>query len=227
MATRPIPSDPERFDEAVDAFRKRVPMRDSEWRQLTQAERAYAFKVAEVAKADVIQDVFTAIDKAVEKGTTLDVFKEEVAGKLLSQWGGPRPGRLDTIFRTNVLGAYNEGRHAVFTAPAVKRARPYWRFDGVDDQRQSDICAAIDGTLLPADDPFWRTHTPGLHYNCRSTIIALSEEEAQEEGVDDEAPDAPAQDGFGAQPDTEGRDWEVDLSEYADEIAAELEERLK
>jgi SPP1 gp7 family putative phage head morphogenesis protein len=224
------PADPAEFKEAIEAFRKRVPMSDAEWETLTTGEREYAFKVAQVAQADVVTQVYEAIDRAVTKGTTFEAFKASVAESLETSWGGEKPGRLETIFRTNVLGAYNEGRHAIFTAPAVKRARPYWRFDGIEDARQSSICEALSkagGVLLPVDDPFWKSHVPPLHHNCRSTVVALSAEEAADEGVNDEAPDAEPDEGFGAAPGKEGLDWDPDLSVYPAAIADELGDRLK
>lgn len=135
MADLP-PADPDRFEEAIAAFRKRVPMTRKEWDDLNEAQREHAFMVSEVATADVVTDVCDAIDKAITEGSTLEDFKENVGDLLESSWGGPRPGRLDTIFRTNVQTAYNAGRHAIFSAPAVKKARPYLRFDGVEDDRQ-------------------------------------------------------------------------------------------
>jgi SPP1 gp7 family putative phage head morphogenesis protein len=229
MPKRPhgnIPADPKRFEEAIDAFRKRVPIRKDEWETLTRQEREYAFTVAEVAQADLVTDVYEAIDKAISAGTTLEEFKRDVGAKLEDAWGEPRAARVETIFRTNVLGAYNEGRHAILTAPAVKEARPYWRFDAVEDSRTSDICDELDGTILPADDPFWDSHTPPLHFQCRSVLTPLSEEEATDEGENDEAPDAEPDEGFGAAPSREGEDWEPDLSEYPEEIADELGDRL-
>jgi hypothetical protein len=115
----------------------------------------------------------------------------------------------------------------VISAPEVRRFRPFQRLDGIDDERQSDICDAVDGTILPADDPWWATHTPPLHHQCRSVVTPLSEEEAQGEGIDDEPPPLEPDEGFGAPPALDGPDWTPDLTEYPEEIRATLEERLK
>lgn len=218
--------DPDRFEEAIRAFRKRVPISEAEWERLTEAEREFAFKVSGAAQADLVNDVWEAIDRAIRDGTTLEDFKASVGDELEAAWGAADPSRLETIFRTNTMGAYNGGRHAILSHPEVRKARPYWRFDGVDDARQSEICAALDGTVRPADDPFWSAHTPPLHFNCRSVITPLSSEEAADEGIDDEAPDAEADDGFGAAP-TVGSDWEPDPSDYPPGIAEILRDRLR
>lgn len=224
-----VTDDPADFDEAVRAFRRRVPMPDWKWDALTEAEKEFAFKVSGAAQADLATQAWEAMDRAIKDGTTLDDFKKQVGGQLEAAWGKADPARLETIFRTNALGAYNAGRHEILNHPEVKKARPYWRFDGIDDDRQTEICEALDGTIRPADDPFWNTHTPPLHFNCRSVLVPLSQEEAEEEGIDEKSPEVDADDGFGKQPsgDEPGAGWEPDPKDYPGPIADVLEEKLQ
>jgi hypothetical protein len=158
-----VTPNPARFREAIAAFKKRVPMPAAEFRALEEAEREFAFTVSGVAQADLVSQVYEGIERAIRDGTTLEDFKADVGEALEQSWGGSAPARIETIFRTNVQKAYSEGRTAVFTAPAVKEARPYWRFETIDDDRRDEDCADCDGVILPADDPWWKTHTPPLH----------------------------------------------------------------
>ncbi len=224
--TSGIPADPNDFAEAIDKFRARVPMPKGEWEKLKSGQKEFATTVAEVATADMVAEVMKGIDRALASGTTFEEFKATAGETLVQHWGGDKPGRLETIFRTNLLTAYNGGRHAVISSPTVREFRPYSRFDGIDDDVQTEICDDCDQTILPADDPWWDTHTPLLHYNCRSVITPLSEEEALAEGIDDEPPPADADEGFGTPPAVDGPDWEPDLEDYPEEIRATLEERL-
>lgn len=223
----PVTPDPERFDEAANAFRRRIPITKDQWDELEAEEREFAFTVAGVAQADMVADVWEALDRSIEKGTTLEDFKAEVGQMLESQWGGEDAARVETIFRTNIQGAYMTGRYEVFSAPAVKEARPYFRFEIIDDDRVDDECADLEGTILAQDDAFWNTHTPPLHFNCRCSVTGLSEAEAQDEGIDAEAPESDhADEGFGARPSEEGEDWTPDIDKYPDPIAAELAQKL-
>lgn len=221
-----IPADPNEFTEAVEKFRARVPMKRGEWDKLKAGQKEFSFTVSEVTLANILTEVFEGLKTAIAKGTTFEEFKATIGATLENHWGGEKPGRIETIFRTNVLSAYNGGRHAIISAPEVKRFRPYRRFDGIDDDRQTDICDDCDGTILPADHPWWLTHTPGLHFNCRSVTTPLSEEEALAEGIDEPPPVHPAE-GFGAPPALDGPDWEPDITEYPEEVRATLEERLR
>lgn len=219
--------DPDHFEEAVRAFRRRVPMTDEEYRALEADARAQAFAVAGVTQARVVQELRDGLTRAIRDGTTLEDFKAEFGQRLASAWGGEDAARLETVFRTNILGAYNAGRTEIFSDPAVRESRPFIRFDAVGDGREGEDCAceALDGTVLPADDTFWKTHTPPLHYNCRCILVPLTPEEAGEEGVASKAPSVPESDeGFGRPADPEN--WEPDLSAFDRDIRAVLKDRL-
>lgn len=225
MSVAEPPADPDRYEEAVRALRRRVPMTDPEFRALEAEELKNAFWVAGVTEARAVQEIQDALVRAVEQGTTLDDFKADAGQRLAEAWGGEDAPRLETVFRTNVMGAYNAGRSEIFDDPDVQEARPYLRFDAVGDSRTSDICEAMDGKIYPADDPIWKTHTPPLHPNCRSIVTPLTAEEAGEEGVAKGRPDteaAPA-DGFGRPAE---REEEPDLDQFDDDIARVVREKL-
>jgi uncharacterized protein with gpF-like domain len=114
------------------------------------------------------------------------------------------------------------------TAPTVKKTRPFWRFDAIEDDRTSEICSGINGTILPVDDSFWSDHVPPLHFNCRSQLVPLDLEDVDDEGgADDEAPEIDADEGFGAAPTKEGEDWKPDPDDYPGPIGDELRSRLR
>jgi len=223
-----ITPDPVRFDEAIAAIRRRVPMTDDVWSQLQQEELEFAFTVADVAQLDLVVDVYEAIDRAVRDGTTLEDFKADVGDGLEEAWGEENPGRIEGIFRTNVMSSYNSGRHAA--AEQVKDERPYWRFDGPDDDRTSkDICAPIirAGVILPADSGWWRGHYPPLHVNCRHRVSSLTKEQAEEQGITESPPDVEVPAGFGIAPSAGGgSDWSPDPDDYPDELGDALDDRL-
>lgn len=219
------PPDLDRFEEAIRAFRRRVPMTDAQFAALTEAERAYAFKVAGLTQARQVQEVFDAIDRAIEHGTTLEDFRAEAGQTLAEAWGGDAAPRSERLFRTEVLRSYSEGREEIFSDPAVREAFPYTRFDAVGDNRsdECEICEPLDGTILRADDPFWATRQLPLHPNCRCQKTALDEDSAREEGVDTRPPKSePPPDGFGR-----GQDPDPDMDAFDPAIRSILRERLK
>jgi SPP1 gp7 family putative phage head morphogenesis protein len=217
-AGEPSP-DPSHFHDAVAAWRRKVPVTDAEWQTLDAASRQRAFTVAGVADVELLSDVWRALDVAIAKGTSFNEFKAAIGDKLDDAWGGEEPWRLETVFRTNVQTAYNAGRYAQQTAPAVLKRRPYWKFSAILDSRTSPICSPLNGTVLPASDPWWQTHQPPLHHGCRSTVIALTA--AQAGAVDDEGPEVAPADGFGEPPDLSA--WQPDLTQYPAPLRAAYE----
>lgn len=129
---------------------------------------------------------------------------------------------METIFRTNVQGAYNAGRHEV--AQAVKKERPYWRYQAIRDSRTSEMCEECDGTVMAADSAWFRTHYPPLHPNCRCIAVTLTEAQAKREGISARGPNVKPAAGFGLAPTGGGRsDWEPEPQDYPKEFADELE----
>jgi uncharacterized protein with gpF-like domain len=215
----PVTADPIKFEPAIRAFEKRVPITRDEWDKLDKSEREFAFTVSGATQADLVTQVYEAIDKAVETGSTFEEFKAgSFVDELYDAWGGESPSRLEMVFRTGVNQAYNDGREAVFRQPAVADLRPIWRYErgGGED---CDICDECEGVILPADDPWWNDHRPLMHPNCVCSFSALTKDEAAEEGYvaadDEDAPDVDAADGFG----DSDEEWSPDLSNYPDEIA--------
>ena len=202
--------------EAIAWFRARVSMTPDEYRALEDRARRKAFTVAGVMDLDLLNDTFKALDKAVAQGTTFETFVKDVGEKLEATWGKADSSRLQTIFSTNVQSAYSAGRWRQLTDPDVLAERPYHMYDAVLDGRTSELCKHLDGTTLPADDPFWETHTPPLHFNCRSGIISLTESQAAERGVTKTPPRAPAASGFGLVPDKS--EWQPQYAKYPQEL---------
>ena len=186
--------------EALEYWLRRIVVPRDLYGSLTAKAKEHAFAVAGVAKLDLVQEIFDSLFAAMNSGTSLEGWQEAIVQQIGEQWGGKTPSRLENIFRTNLIDAHNAGRHAIMSDPDALEDRPYWRFDAIDDHRTTDICAQCDGVILPADHPWWRTHYPSLHYQCRSTVTPLTEAQAHREGVTASPPMVRAMAGFGAPP---------------------------
>jgi SPP1 gp7 family putative phage head morphogenesis protein len=213
-----VSADPYRFDAASQWFKDRLPVPYDEWLLMSAEARAMSFRVAAVTQADLVSDIWRALDKAVSEGTTFEDFKADIGERLIANWGGEIPGRLETIFRTNVQSAYSAGRQAEMADPDIADTRPFRRFVATLDTRTSPVCRASHDTVLLASDPWWLTHTPPLHHRCRSCVITLTPEQAAEMGLTAAPTPMDASKGFG-NPLVE---WSPDLTTYPDPIASQL-----
>lgn len=169
------------FQEAVDSFAAKTALTPDEFAALAAEVGKYAgdqaFTVSRVMRADVIQDMHAEILKAIEEGQTLWEFREAIDEIMERRgWAGferleegervlTMPYRLDNIFRTNVQGAYNAGRHKQMKA--IAHRRPYWEYDAVNDSRTRRSHLAHDGKVYHHDHPFWDQWYPPNGYRCR------------------------------------------------------------
>lgn len=63
---------------------------------------------------------------------------------------------------------------------ADKSLFKYLRYNAVMDANTSTICRPLEGITLPVEDPFWDTHSPLNHYNCRCVFDKIDKYEAVE-----------------------------------------------
>ena len=200
-----VSADPLRFEEASKWFREKIPLTKEEWTTLQEDARRRGFFISGVTYLDLLADVWFYILEAIDKGVPYGEFAKAVGPKLAAAWGQPRPYHLENVFRTNIQSAYSAGRWKQLQDPAVRQSRPYWMFDAVLDSRTTTICKSRNGVVRPADDPWWKANWPPLHYQCRSGVRALTQEEATKRGISTELPEEPPLEGFGGAP-GEG-DW--------------------
>jgi SPP1 gp7 family putative phage head morphogenesis protein len=85
---------------------------------------------------------------------------------------------LETVFQTNVQGAYQNGKLEQMSDPAVLAVMDVWQYRTAGDARVRPAHAALDGFSALHDDPVWRRIYPPCGYNCRCTVIPLSRDEA-------------------------------------------------
>ena len=91
------------------------------------------------------------------------------------------PKRLETIYRTNMQGAYSAQRYQQMRDNADNR--PYWQYDAVNDNKTRPSHLAMDGVVYKYDDPFWDTFYPPNGFNCRCSVIAFSARDVKRLGL--------------------------------------------
>lgn len=205
---RPDPLAPE---EGIEWFRERVSIKKKDWVKLEQRMQEKAFTIAGVAQLDLIAKVHEQLVAAQKRGDSFEAFKKKVKDELYKAWGEERPWHVETIFRNANQRAYQAGRRAQLLEPDVLRYRPYLKAEPILDARTTEVCRRLEGVVLLASHPFWRTHWPPLHHNCRTSIRSLTLADAKEEGISKRAPRVKADAGFGG---VDPLEWKPDLKAY-------------
>ncbi len=187
-----LPEEPMTYEEATRYFQDKLEVTPKEFYALHAKYRSLAFTVSGYTAARVISEFHEELQRAIEEGTSMGDFKSHM-DDFLERKGLHKlhPIQAETIFRTNVQTAYNVGAYKEMTSPAVMAARPYWRYDAVEDSRTRPSHLAMNGRVFPADSPVWDTWYPPNGYKCRCSISTLSKRQVEQQGleVEEKIPD--------------------------------------
>ena len=153
----------------------------------TEAAQQRAFTVAGDIELDTIQRVRDTLAENIEKGTSLEGFRDELDDELRRSFMGP--AHLETVYRTNTQAAFRDGRQTLIVNPIIAAAFPYQAYFPIQDDRVRDSHSrleriGLDGTnIYRLDDPFWDYFTPPIHFNCRCAVNLMTLDAAAEAGV--------------------------------------------
>jgi SPP1 gp7 family putative phage head morphogenesis protein len=171
-------------EEAWRRFRKKLPMSKARFDQLFDEYKNAAFSIAGDFEEELIWEVKNELDRALQAGLTQKEFITNIE-QLFERMGITplKPYRIENIFRTNMMSAYNGGRWDMLQDKQVADYFPYFQYDAVNDSRTRPAHAAMDGHVARRDDPVWLTWWPPNGYQCRCTVRPVSRSEETEEKV--------------------------------------------
>ena len=168
---------------AADYIRGKAVADPANFGKLPDQLKQRAFTAAGIEQLDTLRKLRDIIAK-LPTGANWDEAKKEIAAEIspyVGDDGKAAKARAEHMLRTQGFQAYAVARHQEQTATA--KSHPYWMYETVGDSRVRAGHAALDGKVLRADDPWWKTHYPPWDWGCRCVVIALDEEDAQEIGI--------------------------------------------
>lgn len=180
-----------KFEEAAQYFGERLVLTPKQFYNLSDEYRSLAFTVGGYTKVQTLKKFHEEILRAIENGFTMEQFKNEMNTFLESKgYEGLTNFQADNIFRTNMQTAYQVGHYEQMTSPIVKKLRPYWQYDAVNDSHTRPSHLAMDGKVFPCDSPVWDTWYPPNGFRCRCAVQSLSKRQVEERGlkVEEEVP---------------------------------------
>ena len=203
-----------RYPEAFEYLRARGIEPSADFYDRVEAARKQAWTMSKLSDLEHIGRIKASLEKAIAEGMSFENWRKE---NLADLQGLPKSYQ-ETVFRTTVLSSYNAGRWAHFRDHAERR--PILRYTAINDSRTRPAHRALHGLMMPVDDPRWQTLAAPNGFNCRCTLMSLSERQAKGMGYTGTPQDIPTwTDGNGvehtAAPD---KGWnhspEYDLTDY-------------
>ncbi|MDD5539207.1 MAG: phage minor head protein [Candidatus Marinimicrobia bacterium] len=191
------------FSEQEKFFKEKLNIPTLKWDDLWKDQHAKGFMVAGAYRDDILADFREAVDKAIEKGTTLEEFRndfDDIVKKHGWTYNGSRNWRSEVIYSTNMRTSYAAGRWAQLTDPDQLKIMPYLTYKHGDSRVPRPEHLAWDGITLPANDPWWDTHyvPNGWGCKCRVTGATLKDYEKAKAAGKAEAPPSPIDSKTGA-----------------------------
>lgn len=228
------------FEEAKEYWKNKVPITRKEFDALEDDVKSIAFTVAGYTSLQILDDIHSALQKAIDEGLTLEDFRKD-ANSLLERRGykGMTPFQADNVFRTNIQTAFNVGRYKQMVDPETLTERPYWEYSSVNDDATRPTHRALHGKVYLADHPFWKTWYPPNGFRCRCMVRNRTKAEIEARGkkVSEDIPEMvtlpggiSAQQlipdlGFSKNPAEQA--WQPDLSKFTEDFKKAFEKRQK
>ena len=162
-----------RYPEAFEYLRARGVEPSAEFYARVEAARKQAWTMSKLSDLEHIGRIKASLEKAIAEGMSFENWRKE---NLADLQGLPKSYQ-ETVFRTAVQSSYNAGRWAHFRDHAERR--PILRYTAINDSRTRPAHRALHGLMMPVDDPRWQTLAPPGGFNCRCTLMSLSERQAK------------------------------------------------
>lgn len=172
----PLNFEPVPYEEAARIVAEKQIMSKAAFDALCDELKARAFVITGLEDLRAVQEIRDAIAE-LPRGAAWEDVKAQVIEKL--EAGGFSQGaaehRATLLLRHHGFAAYAQEQYRELQE--MKDVFPYWKYKTMGDEKVRSSHAALDGLILPADDPFWRDHYPPWEWNCRCMVVGVTEEQ--------------------------------------------------
>lgn len=161
------------YPDAADYLRARGVEPAAEFYARLETLRKEAWTLAKISDVEQIEQVKQSLIKALQEGKSFREWQQALTPEMLAL---PKHYQ-ETVFRTAVLSSYNGAKWTHFRAHAERR--PVLRYIAINDGRTRPAHRALHGLMMPVDDERWQQLAPPLGFNCRCTMVSLSDKQAK------------------------------------------------
>lgn len=218
-----------KFQEQIDYLKQKTNLPTQSYKDITSRQHDRAFVVAGAMKADLLNDLHDAVNKAVADGQSFQQFQDsfdDIIGKhgwLNDEDDKYKAWRAKMIYQTNLKTSHAAGRYKQMTSPEMVKLRPYWRYRHNTIENPRIQHEKWNNLVLPVDAAFWRINFPPNGYGCNCTIEAINERQLRAMGKTKPDTEPTLDDGersdFNSAP---GEAWFPDLNKYPEPIAKDF-----
>ena len=163
------------FEDAIKYLIEKEPILFEKIDELTLDVKNNFKWIKKSTDLEITKKMFQSLEENMKKGGTFLDWKGSIQDIANKAGFGDKGYYLENIYRTNTINAYNIGTYK--EQMETKEDFPYLLYDAISDEHTTEICKKLDGKVYRSDDPIWDEIYPGNHYQCRSGVISISQEE--------------------------------------------------
>lgn len=169
--------------EAAATIRNKIALPKRVFEQLLPELRNRAFTVTGIESANALQTIREQI-AGLPEGVRWDDAKQEIVDSLEPFLGeGPASeNRATLLLRTHGFQAFNA---STWKLAQEDDETTHLQYLATEDDRVRDSHLALNGIVLPKNDPFWDLHYPPWEWNCRCRVRTMSADQVSDERHDD------------------------------------------
>lgn len=175
-----------KFSEAIEFLRRVLAIGSDEWLQILAQEGEVSSAIADDTVRSVVESLAQAVLEAIENGGSLESFREDYA-RIVAENGwayhGNEAWHSQLIWRLHTGTAFSAGYWE--QAQRLEAARPgtvYGRLVTAGDNRVRHTHAEMHGIIRPIGDAYWKTHWPPNGFNCRCSVMVITERDMRRYG---------------------------------------------
>lgn len=142
-----------------------------------------SFWVSGLMNDDILNDVRSVLVEGLRTGASFNDMAEQINSvyepfigdpSTIKATGVTSPFRVETVIRTNLSDAYNQGRLAMGADPALEDFVVGWEYSEILDSRTVPISIFADGKKIKKDDPDLPQLSYPLHFNERGVFVPVT-----------------------------------------------------
>lgn len=175
-------------EEAARLVAQKTPVQKAVFRELLPELRARAFTVTGLKQLDEIarvQDVIADYARgqtATGEAVTWDTAKKKIVAELPFLDEADASKRATVLLRTHGFQAYAA---ADYKQAMEDEDTTHFEYIATEDDHVRASHLALNGLILPKEDPFWKDHFPPWEWGCRCQVESLSQRDvARERALD-------------------------------------------
>lgn len=164
-----------RVEDGVRFLESRNVVTQQEWSQLAEREKVRTVYLKGTSTAQ-LEKLRGDLAQSFRDGESLHTFRKRLDDSVsASKW------EVETLFRTQTKQSYLDGVTTVLTNPRVKNRFPFVKYVSTNDNRTRSSHRAWNGKIIRTDSPeYEEAKRLQAEYNCRCTLIPLTERRAEQ-----------------------------------------------